>query len=110
MLRAGRLGKAPRARRVLLISLAILSLAASLVTRYTAAVKVGPDQRISITAESDHAKTQHLIGHGFEWTAPIAALVMLVVPRAKKRTLPPVFSAISLHSEEWLYNRPPPFC
>jgi hypothetical protein len=93
-----------------LILLAVLALTISLASRYTAAAATGLSKASSMSADSASAKTQHLLGDGLQWTAPVAAFLMLVVPRTKTRILHPVLPVINLHSEDWLYNRPPPFC
>jgi hypothetical protein len=95
--------------RRLLILLAVSSLAISLLSRYTTTPNPDFRKARSISAGAGNAKTQHLLGDGLQWTAPVAAFIMLVVPRGKTRILHPILSAISPHFEDWLYNRPPPF-
>jgi hypothetical protein len=96
--------------RGLLVLLAVSSLAISVVSRFSTTPNADFGKRTSISAQSANAKTQHLLSDGAQWTAPVASFIMLVVPRGKRRIYHPILPLIYLHSENWLYNRPPPFC
>lgn len=96
--------------RGLLVLFAVFSLAINLASRFTTTPNADFGKRTSISAASTNAKTQHLLGDAPQWSAPVASFIMLVVPRGKTVTRHPVLPVIYLHSETWLYNRPPPFC
>lgn len=96
--------------RGLLVLFAVSSLAISVASRFTTTANVDFGKQTSVSADSANAKTQHLLGDGLQWSAPVASFIMLVVPRGKTLIRHPVLPPIYLHSENWLYNRPPPFC
>ena len=96
--------------RSLLILLAVLSLTLSLAGRYTSVSSVDFGKTTSIATDSTTAKTQHLLSDGLQWTAPVTAILMLVVPRRAARIVHAPLPVIDLYAEDWLYNRPPPSC
>lgn len=96
--------------RRLLIVVAVLSLILSLAGRYTSVASADFGTTTSISADSTTAKTQHLVSDGLQWTAPVAAILMLVVPRRAARIVHTPLRVIDLYAEDWLYNRPPPSC
>ena len=94
----------------LIILVAILSLSLSLVGRYTSGFAVSNGQVTSVSDDSTRAKTQHLLADGLQWIAPVAAILMLVVPRRNARIVHLPVPVANLCSDNWLYNRPPPAC
>ena len=100
----------PSRWRCALILVAVLALAFSLATRYTSDPAASHGHGISVSADSAKARTQHLLGDGLQWIAPVAAILMLVVPRRTARLVRVALPVNNLYSEDWLYYRPPPAC
>ena len=101
--------RASRWRRVVIL-VAVLSLTLSVATRYTSSFASTYGQGISVSAVSAKVKTQHLLADGLQWIAPVAAILMLVVPRRTAGIVHLPLPVTNLCSEHWLYNRPPPVC
>ena len=93
-----------------LVFLAILALALSLVSRYTANSSRDLGNGTSFSSYSAKSKTQHLLLDGLQWCAPVASVVMFVIPRRPVRIVRLPLPVTDIYSEDWLYNRPPPLC
>jgi hypothetical protein len=93
-----------------MVLVAVLSVAASLATRYGTTCPADFGSATSVSSHSVSAKAQHLLGDGAQWTAPTSGFLMLVVPHRTSRTLRIVVPITALYFETWLYNRPPPSC
>src|SRR5208282_5439907 len=92
----------PRARfvsgcRIAVVLLAIGSLTLSLATRYTAlGPEVQPEVRkiTALRAQSANGKRQHLLGDGFQWTAPAASFTLFQPPRPSVFTVSAVVPSL----------------
>jgi hypothetical protein len=92
-----------------LVLTAVLSLAISVATRYS----VVEQQKASTTivkSQSLDASRQHLLKDGLHWSAPSVTFVLFVPAEVSLAGWTEVPSVVRLHSESFLYSRPPPFC
>src|SRR5581483_12232116 len=87
-------------RAIILVAVACLTL--SLAARYTSSSVGGYSNGISVVADSAKAKTQHLLGDGVQWIAPVIAVLMLVVPRRSARIVHFAMPVSNLYLEDWL--------
>jgi hypothetical protein len=93
-------------RRALVLG-AVLSLAISVATRYSA---VGPQRTATkiLTSQSLDAKRQHLLKNGLHWSAPAATFVLFEPTQVLVAGLPAVPLEPQLYATDFLYSRPPP--
>jgi hypothetical protein len=103
---------APRSDRWIrtLILGAILSLALNVATRYSTITRQEAGTTKSATSQSLDGQRQNLLNDGLHWSAPAAKFVLFEPAGISAATLPAVPSITGCHSEECLYDRPPPCC
>lgn len=83
----------------------ILSLCISLASRTVSLELVDSPAVHSSLAK---AKVQHLDKDAFEWTSPVAAFAVLLIPAARTEAVANEQAAPSYDVDTCLYNRPPP--
>jgi hypothetical protein len=89
---------------------AVLSLAVNVATRYTTITLQEPTKTKSTTSQSLDVRRQHLLNDGLHWSVPAAKFVLFEPARLSVAALPSVPPVTGIHSEESLYDRPPPYC
>jgi len=89
---------------------AILSLALNVATRYSTITRQEAGTTKSATSQSLDGQRQNLLNDGLHWSAPAAKFVLFEPAGISAATLPAVPSITGCHSEECLYDRPPPCC
>jgi hypothetical protein len=95
--------------RIAVVLLAVISLTASLATRYSQ-VSPDSDRVASVKSQSPNSQRQRLLSNALQWNAPVASFSLFEPPRSAVFVLPDVGLTTNLTSESWLYNRPPPSC
>ena len=91
----------------ILVALAICSLTVSVATRYVD-LDTASQLVMSIDNHAPHAKTQHLLSDGANWSAPAPAFTFLAPPQSDTPVVSVDILPTNLVAESWLYNRPPP--
>ncbi len=94
--------------RAALILFAVLSLATNVATRYCYAS--GNDSQTLKAAKSGplDGKRQHLLNDGLHWSAPVPTFSLFEPAKVSIVVLPATSPVARFHSEDCLYNRPPP--
>ena len=96
-------------RKALILG-AALSLAISLITRYSTVQLPEAHATKTAASQSLDAQRQHLLNDGANWSAPAATFVLLEAQGAFARVPSSIPRTVRLYSENCLYNRPPPSC
>jgi hypothetical protein len=89
---------------------AVLSLAINVATRYSTITPQEACRAKSTTSKSLDGQRQRLLNDSLHWSAPAAKFVLFVPARLSVAVLPSIFPVTGIHSEESLYDRPPPYC
>jgi len=92
-----------------LLLVGILSLGASLATRYVYVSSVETVTTVKAGSPDNHHHRQRLCKNALQWPAPVEEFTVLESPVGFRHPAPMELLLV-VHFDEPLYNRPPPIC